>query len=1436
MKHGYTKGLNKDLSPMKVDPNSLYHALNVHLRTDDGDSTMALINGKGNVELTITDAGIYDRTGYVIINVEPVRSDLVIFWAKDDDSGYGIIDKLIYQEDESYVRVQLYRSVDANTNIWFQPNQPLAVAVNYRETHNVSLYVTGENYGFSVFDVGHTYDTDPLLDTSYKLEGNTANSFRRIPHASFKNPTFEGYSAGNLLEGVYQYAYRAVTKNNIPTIFSPASLPIPVSSSVNAIHTSELFGPEKGGSVFSGVGVSIGLDLTAISEEEFDYVEIASLYYTGTSTVPTINLIERVSASADTVIVVDESNEGKYGSVEYTEFVSVLSNFSASHLNVKDNRLFAANIKSKAFDLDFDARAFRWNSTPTASIRHHGVDYPITKTGTWPNATYQVDLGSGLVDIPEDFDCINTANQNDLASGGVTYQYQSDGTTFGAEGVNIKYEILDYNSADYPLSSNYMTMLNNPTVEGGLVGADFTNLTATDKSYALGSMKSFRTQETYRFGLVFFNELGETTPVKWVGDIFISEPSIGTTNAKFIKFYVNLTGTSAEGRSYQIVYEQLTDANRRVITEGIIDTVIKTSDDGTPSTSDFLYTANAMQYDLRQLAIIGDSIGGGGSDTAEFAAEVTYYNVGDVTLWDVSGSDDRFVFSQLGSCSILSPESCFGLGDLAGGVSVRLNSTHLGDTNVNELIGPESTSFAFNSQIVVKAMSLEDSLSDPALLSALRTTSGFQLSVDDSEYLNYNTSGAVITIDGVQTLLKAMCPLFTDGLNTRKGFIAGNQIILATDTASVDSIFSGLYGLYGSYVTSASPSAVPLAYVKCIVFKNTVPYFGDDYRFRLNGIYTPASDVTSSLSVITNRGDVTVSFSDLLKTQGSPPSFTADSSTTSVVRSVYGVFESVVNGFMQYDKSMNKGGGFIYNSQLIQGLLQTVGSATGDLYKYNEAIKLSDSSRLFAPVDSDFQASTHQDTMIRWSEADLEGSGIDQMAVFKANNYKLANNSHGPINALTEFKDTLFIHQDTAFASVGVNTRATQVASDGSTIVLGQGNVVDNITYISTDIGSQKLSEIITSAQAIYWLDRFKKKLYSFNGRINTVSLIQGLSGFFKNTINNTSVLRGAYDIGSEEVLLSVQNEVVVDTTLPVPGDPSNTYVEREVTKLDNRYGVLALISGVDYRLSSLAAPFVFSFNVEYEIAGGVFVVTNIDYDNHYVDFELIADTPTLGLVDVEQFIRYPSPFTLSFDEQLSTFSSFWSFIPTLYVNSNQGMLSSNDNFTLYSHNSKPYNSFYGVVYDSYFDIIIANDTDFEALNVEAYVHVEKDGEYLANKGIYSVKVWTNGQESDELVLYPKDTLRYIKDSEGTRLPNQGITIGAFPYSTLYNASKNADKVWRFPIPRIREDLVFPEETVEYRNRALGVSARVRFKLKALGDNTRFVVEDVNIIGEIVKL
>ena len=110
---------------------------------------------------------------------------------------------------------------------------------------------------------------------------------------------------------------------------------------------------------------------------------------------------------------------------------------------------------------------------------------------------------------------------------------------------------------------------------------------------------------------------------------------------------------------------------------------------------------------------------------------------------------------------------------------------------------------------------------------------------------------------------------------------------------------------------------------------------------------------------------------------------------------------------------------------------------------------------------------------------------------------------HGSINSLVSFNDEVYALQDRAIAYISINPRIQTQGSDGLSIQLGTGQVLDRYKYATTISGTVNKWSVLNTSRGIYYFDLINKSYMLFKGELEGLSNNYGLHAYF---INNISV------------------------------------------------------------------------------------------------------------------------------------------------------------------------------------------------------------------------------------------------------------------------------------------------------------------------------------------
>lgn len=268
--------------------------------------------------------------------------------------------------------------------------------------YNVTLkFIDIYNVGDNKIDVWGFYENQ-LNQKLYWATGTTPLSFINVanpdvlelnkkflltvPNSNLVQPQITGFgSGGSHTSGSIQYAYNLYKLNGAQTKVSPLS-------EIVYLNTGD-----RGQDVNLRVDKTVNLKIENV-DTQYDRIRIYSIKYNSLDSTPTIKIIYENFVSS-TIEFTDDNNTN-IGNISLPEFLFLGGDsYIPQHIFIKDNRLFLANYKTQQFDIDFDARAYRYDINGNTVIKD-STRADITSTNFTPPSN-----------VPLDFDAINPTNK-----------------------------------------------------------------------------------------------------------------------------------------------------------------------------------------------------------------------------------------------------------------------------------------------------------------------------------------------------------------------------------------------------------------------------------------------------------------------------------------------------------------------------------------------------------------------------------------------------------------------------------------------------------------------------------------------------------------------------------------------------------------------------------------------------------------------------------------------------------------------------------------------------------------------------------------------------------------------------------------------------------------------------------------------------------------
>lgn len=880
-----------------------------------------------------------------------------------------------------------------------------------------------------------------------------------IPEVDFSIPILQQVIAGGSIEaGVYQAAYRLKNNNGSVTGYSLPSNLVQIAGngySDTSVLNQDQYRQYVGNDPGTTVNKSIVWKIINL-DTDFEQLEIVILRRSnGITDVPDVYTIitDNIPANGEYTFTYSGNEDTLPVTLaDYSISTTVFTHCKT--IATKDNILFAGNIKNLKADIDYDARAYRYNSSQ--------ITTELTNTQSVITTYTQAQLAT----LPETADAINP-NSN-------LYKYKYNSTVVGGTGPNISY---DFGTVLVPVDAaswyapaygvnqpnsvtdgfkyiNNLTYGNSGTTIGTIgTNMEFLNTLYKDNTteqiyptnqinngfksvYQTQLLKGYKRNETYRFGIQFFDKQKNPFFVKWIGDIKMPDYSDSNSNA----IWLDGTSASADVTDFRTGYikNQLFFSSQLFINfEVTIPANITSLISGYS-----IVRAERKKNDMSisgQGLLVGFESRGGTDFEIPGAVRQPYLHRGTASQYGVMLCPDW----------LLDPGLYHGFGSTQDYLSVfaKYNTTNIPVTG-----GLWDDAFGLSgSQAYYQAKYYE--------YNSLTTTN---VNVSRLDYFPYN--GTIS--DGANNYYNQSTepPAIRDFQKIQSDGSACHWIKTSSNIP-FNNCADGSQKLIADYYRA-----------------NVTQYGGNSYSIRTNTEYILAGHfrpIATSQSAIVDSpiifgGDTWVHAVDIQKLVKHWNSFWKSNQIYSVT--AYFPCETRVN------VPLRQGNYVSYNLDNDAG---SRASAYED-FVYNNTYNNENNILKYYPKPLNFNEVNQWDNRVIYSNIKINGENNDSWATFLPNNYWDVEGSYGPINALTRLRNEIYTLQDRAFSRLIINPVAMTNSADGLPVVLGAGLTIQRHQYIGIDAGTKHQWSVSCSPNSIMFVDAQKNRIYMFNGQALT--------------------------------------------------------------------------------------------------------------------------------------------------------------------------------------------------------------------------------------------------------------------------------------------------------------------------------------------------------------
>lgn len=1401
-KQGYIGGLNKDAALNKRNPGSYYHMNNFRVVTEEGLSTGSIENEKGHVlafkipdiaQMELDNGDIIPaQANLKIIGWCTIVDTIIVFTTNETvespTSSYGQIWKLTFDEATNTV-------IGLDSNSFLVPATHLVYnhMLNFTSYHRIGraigryenintqrIYWTDNYNPVRVFNVA---DPDPINTPLGNIDLN--------PDTYFTTPNIESIGVGNLPTGsMIQFAYRLIDTAGAQTLYSPPTNLIPLPS---VTFNTTPFGNFEGTGDSTIPNKSVTYNIKGI-DPNYDVIEHIAILYTSPGVKTIYKFDEEIIPNSGEVTVIC-SDLTEAIQISLVDFNLLSGGFDrAKDIEVVSNRLIAANTHTSNFEVDFDARTYRFNSGMSALLQ--GTPN-ITLTG--PTPTYS--------SVPTDHDAINPYNQESSATWFTDqYKYQADGVTLGGSGPNISYTFTTRalpanNTLTHPTQEPDHVTVDlyggaEPSIDQGIIDGDNTvkqiELANQYKNFAsqwaVTNFTGHARGETYRFGIVFHNNKGSNSFVQWIGDIRFPDVSDG--------FPIQDTNGADEPFLYTLGIEFTVDVSS-IINEISSYSIVRVKRNENDKTK--LGTGMLMFFDIQDQAYFHsllhrwETTGPNGllanpGNPYELTDDFNLYGVIDSSCYHLADKPG-FQIPQLTYATakrvtyLLSPMGQLYDYTFKAGDYVQTTGYYQSYPVIYGGTAKDGSPPAENNRSYAFYYKLLGFTGNPYDFERFEIGTGRVLDVGEFIYENTDIIDGYTGTNGLRNA--SYCKhlgVETDESHVPLGLGSRKVALMLTGTPSIihnsgdpgDVVGdAGNMRYYGSNWTGPDSGANDVAGITQynlnfsggdvasstpVQFKEVIygryvsnQYGGNTFTDRSKNQYysTGCYQVVTPLAATSFThevwgGDTFVNYYDdeqiqmflTKETAIKIPYKTPDVNKVSVA--VCFPCESPVNTNYRTGKH--------WASDRSKADME---SYETNEWEYNQvwSQKNETEEKYFAKdfLSTFVEEHPHQ----LWaSDSKIDGELIDRWRIFKVANATEVDGIHGPINRIINFNDKLFYYQDKAFGTASLDERSVIQDQSGQTAVLGTGGVFPYITYISTNTGSYHQFGVVASENALYHYDARLKKLFQFSGNgVEAISDSKGMSSWFDNEVNG-AILKT--DNTLSEINLG---------SIGIHAIPDFRY---------NRVIFTFLGSTRTLPVSAfyLSGPNAYSFNT----GSYVYQSGTIYYVNPGISIPAggppprepdLSKYPGFTRVDPQEL-----GFTISYNEMLQSFESFYDYKPGLYLEYGRRLLSVSpfNRERAYIHNEGPYGTYYDQIpYSSSINTILGDKGDITKI----FNNLEYKAELYDENGldIYN-------ETFDQITLY-----------------NEYQSTGVIPL-IVDNNIKRRMRTWRYVIPRESGDNV----------------------------------------------
>lgn len=1268
--------LSQDIDPYKVGQEIFFDAKNIRIVTTGEESTGAITNQKGNekvAELPTIEENPTDKT---FLTSFPITNMQIIGHCNLNDS------YVIFATNEEIDAIYL---MDKDFNI----------TLNFLDTLDFSLSNPIQAIGiFENANVQKVYWVDGINEVRYlNIANDNLNLDKKllsfVPQTSMSVPSVTGFSSGgSYTSGMVQYAYNQYSLNGAQTKVSPLS-------SLQYIADGN-----KGNRLGDLVSKTFQVTVDNI-DDTFEFIKIYSIKYDSLNSIPKISVIYDEELSGSSITTLDDGNS-VVEEISASEFTFIGGDIIIpQHLVTKDNYLFFLNYTQPSFDIDYDARAYRFSAEGSALLKDSNGDLLIN---------------SKTDNVPATHDCINPSNTAEKDEAYYKeYVYQEDGINLGGSGPNVSY------------SFGYDAVQSNFTSDS-LIANTNTNLATNLTPHKL---RTYKRGEVYRFGIQLFDKRGRSSFVKWIGDIKIPDhldknPIQDDGVINYINILFNVSNLPETIQGYRILRVQRTNYDKTILSQGAVTATMTDQEDPGFDNMPGYFFRNKRNLDLLphiDSVSHGTTLNNPKENTKYYDRPIRLLHNQRLGVASTNDGDDLNLQLEIDSgepkiatteelrylvdsnlCNFYAPEFLrtpqeFSTGDklkiigLAKATAATSYRNFFTSNGSEASRGPEFDTQP-NGVLILNARDgdSDDSRRQGRYIGETASSWETRINAYTRRFsgLSYLGDGTISEIDGKPVMVgpnQGVIIYDSDTSNTKK-FRQDTIVQVGGDDGNFKALHatSALLKLPDNiYLENITPDLASgdneYEYAPIAEILRKVPnqYGGNTYEARQRNTYIPVGDYSTGSESRVYNGDTFIQKFNFLRT------FKLEDTTIYTAEVISIPLETSINLDLRYDVAASR--------------LQNTDANEETFYGWNDVYQQESTLIKGISKPATFREVEDFSSRIIASKLKILGEEIDSFTDISQNDYIDLDTQHGRITGVINYNDEVFAFQRSAVSFISINPRAVISGGDGVPTELGSGKLLDRFKYITTKSGTVNKWSIIDTDAGIFYVDVLNRTINFLQQSDIPVSTIYGLYNKVQNHIEK------------------YENEL----------------------RVDNPFSSTGILCAYDHNTKDI-----------------------------YITFKNSEDS-----------------FTVAYNGIVQGFTSFYDFIPNLFMYNNGDLISSNNGKSFYQHNIGDRGMFYDTLFPSYVERVI----NPEAPDTKLFTNIE----------------FTSEVTEDNLDLPETVTHIQLKNE----YQDSGLVDGKFI---------RKERIWRMALPR--------EENT--RNRIRSNWAKIKLQFNNTNDK-KFILHDIII-------